>query len=96
MPIYHSKNLSIDFVTGFSLSTDWKSNSYDLILVIVDCLIKIVQNKPVKNTINIASLAKVIIDVVVKYYHSLTESILNHKNSLFILKFWSFLYYFWY
>lgn len=36
------KDLLIDFVTGLLLSTDWEGDSYDLVLVIVDCLTKMV------------------------------------------------------
>lgn len=48
----------MDFVTGISISTDWKGNSYNFILVIVDWLTKMLYYEPVKTTINIASLAE--------------------------------------
>ena len=35
-------------MTGLTLIANWKSNSYDLILVIVDYLTKMVYYKPVK------------------------------------------------
>lgn len=68
--------MSMDFVTGFPISTDWKDDSYNSILVIVDCFTKIVLYKLVKVTINIAWLTKVIIDVVVIHY-SLLKSIIR-------------------
>ena len=55
----------MDFMTGFLLSTDWKGNNYNSILVIVDRLTKMMYYEPVKMTINTLRLAKVIIDVVV-------------------------------
>ena len=55
----------MDFVTGLPLSSDWKGDSYNSILVIVDQLTKIVYYKPVKVTIDAPRLAEVIIDVVV-------------------------------
>ena len=55
----------MDFVTGLPLSSDWKGDSYDSILVIVDRLTKMVHYKPVKVTIDAPGLVKVIIDVVV-------------------------------
>ena len=55
----------MDFVTGLPLSADWKGNSYDLILVIVNQLTKMVYYEPVKVTIDAPGLAEVIIDVVV-------------------------------
>ena len=65
IPTYQWKNLSMDFVTRFPILTDWKSKSYDSILVIVNWLTKIIHNEPVKFTINALGLAKVIFDVVV-------------------------------
>lgn len=56
----------MDFVTGLLLLVDWKDNSYDVIFVIVDCLIKIIYYESVIITIDVAGLAKVIINVVVK------------------------------
>ena len=59
------KDLSMDFVTGLPLSADWKGDSYDSILVIVDRLTKMMHYEPVKVTIDALGLAEVIIDVVV-------------------------------
>ena len=36
IPTHRWKDLSMDFVTGLPLSSDWKGDSYDSILVIVD------------------------------------------------------------
>ena len=55
----------MDFVTGLPLFADWKSNSYDSILIIVNHLTKMVYYEPVKITINAPGLAEVIIDMVV-------------------------------
>ena len=51
----------MDFVTGLPISINWKGDSYDSILVIVDRLTKMVYYKPVKITIDAPDLAKVII-----------------------------------
>ena len=83
----------MDFVMGLPISTDWKGDSYDSILVIVDWLTKMVHYKPVKVTINAPSLAEVIIDMVVRH-HGLSNSIVTDWGLLFILKFWSLLCYF--
>ena len=83
----------MDFVTGLPISTDWKGDSYDSILVIVDRLTKMVHYEPVKVTINAPGLAEVILDVVVRH-HGLPDSIVSDKGSLFTLKFWSSLCYF--
>ena len=83
----------MDFVTGLPISTDWKGDSYDSILVIVDRLTKMVHYEPVKVTINAPGLAEVILDVVVQH-HGLPNSIVSDRGSLFILKFWLSLCYF--
>ena len=68
VPTHRWKKLSMDFITNLSISTNWKGDSYDSILIIVDQLTKMVQYKPVKVTIDALGLAKVILDVVVRYH----------------------------
>ena len=87
------KDLSMDFVIGLPISTNWKGKSYDSILVIVDRLTKIVHYKPVKITIDAPGLAEVIINVVIRH-HGLPDSIITDWDSLFRSKFWSSLCYF--
>ena len=55
----------MDFVTGLPLFADWKSDSYNSILIIVNRLTKMVYYEPVKVTIDAPGLVQVIIDVVV-------------------------------
>ncbi len=74
VPIHWLKNPSMDFVIGLSISANWKGDSYDSILVIVNRLTKMIHYKPVKVIIDTSSLAKVIIDVVV-WHHRVPESI---------------------
>ena len=93
IPTHWWKDLSMDFVTGLPISTDWKGDSYDSILVIVDRLTKMVHYEPVKITIDAPGLAEVIIDVVV-WHHGLSDSIVTDRGSLFTSKFWSLLCYF--
>ena len=83
----------MDFVTGLPISTDWKSDSYDSILVIVDRLTEMVYYEPVMVTIDAPGLAEVILDVVV-WHHGLPDSIVFDRGSLFTSKFWSSLFYF--
>ena len=59
------KDCLIDFVAGLPLLADWKGDSYILILVIVNCLTKMVHYEPVKVIIDIPWLAEVIINMVV-------------------------------
>ena len=93
VPTYQWKNLSMDFVTGLPVSTNWKGETYDSILVIVDRLTKMVHYEPVKVTIDAPGLAEVILDVVVRH-HGLPDSIVSDRGSLFTSKFWSSLCYF--
>ncbi len=76
VPTHWWKNLSINFVTGLPISADWKSDSYDSILIIVDQLTKMVYYVLVKVTIDTPSLAKMIIDMVV-CHHADLESIVT-------------------
>ena len=81
------------FVTGLPLSVDWKSDSYNLILVIVDRLTKMIYYELVKVTINALKLPKVIIKMVVQH-HGLPDSIICNQGAIFMSKFWSLLCYF--
>ena len=78
----------MDFVTGLPILTDWKEDSYDSILVIVNRLMKMVYYKLVKVTIDVVGLAKVIINMVVRQ-HGLLDLIVTNRGLLFTSKFWS-------
>ena len=62
---YPCKDLSMDFVTGLLVSTNWKNETYNSILVIIDRLTKMVHYEPIKITIDVLGLAEVIIKTVV-------------------------------
>ncbi len=83
----------MDFVTRLPILANWKVDSYDLILVIVNRLTKMIYYELVKITIDALGLAEVIIDVVMRHYRVL-ESIVTDQDLLFISKFWSLLCYF--
>ena len=70
----------MNFVTGLLLSADQKSDSYNLILVIINRFTKMVHYKPLKVTINAPKLVKAIIDVV--------NFIINDQRAIFTSKFW--------
>ncbi len=93
VPTHRWKDLSMDFVTGLSVSTHWKGDIYDSILVIVDQLTKIVHYEPIKVTIDAPGIAEVILDVVVRH-HGLPNSIVSDQGSVFNSKFWLLLCYF--
>ncbi len=83
----------MDFVTRLPVSTNWKGETYDSILVIVNRFTKIVYYELVKVTINALGLAEVIIKVVLRH-HGLPDSIVSDYGSVFTSKFWSSLCYF--
>ena len=93
VPIYYWKDLSIDFVMELLISTNWKGDSYDSILVIVDWLIKIVHYKSMKITIKTFNFLKVIWDMVMQQ-HDVVNSFVSNWSLVFTLKFYSSLYYF--
>ena len=93
VPIHCWKDFSIYFVMGLPSSTNWKRQSYDSILVIVDRLTKMVHYELVKITIDALGLAEVILNIVV-WHHGFLDSIVSDRDSLFTSKFWSSLYYF--
>ena len=83
----------MDFVTGLPISANWKGDSYDSTLVIVDRLTKMVHYEPVKVTVGAPGLAEVILDVVIQH-HGLPNLIVSDRGSVFTSKFWSSLCYF--
>lgn len=83
----------MDFIMRLPVFINWKSEIYDSILVIINWYTKMVYYKPVKVTIDASSLIKIIFDMVVCYY-GLSNSIITNWGSIFILKFWSSLFYF--
>lgn len=63
--IQYWKDFLMDFAIRLSLSTNWKSDSYNLILVIIGRLIKVVYYEPLKVTIDIVELMEVIINMMI-------------------------------
>ena len=85
--IHRWKDLSIDFVTGLPVSTDWKGENYNSILVIVDRFTKMLHYEPVKVTIDNPRLAKVKFNMVIQH-NGLLNLIVFDKDLLYISKFW--------
>ena len=73
-------------MTRLPLSVDGKGDNYDSILVIVNCLTKMVYYKLVKVTINTPRLAEVIIDMVMQH-HGLLDFIISDRKVVFMSKF---------
>lgn len=58
----------MNFVIGLLIYSDWKGENYDLIIVIIDWLTKMVYYILVKIIIHASGFTQVILDIVVKYY----------------------------
>lgn len=65
---YCWKDILMDFIIELLISTNQKGNSYDIILVIVDQLPKMVHYQPVKITISVSDLMEVILNMIVQHY----------------------------
>lgn len=91
--IHNLNNLLIYFITSLAISTNCKRDSYDTIFLVIPHLTKIVDYEPIKTMIDISSLVKIIIIIVMKYY-GLFWPITSDQDSLFIPKFRSLLCYF--
>ena len=76
----------MDFVTGLRQSTDYSGDSYDLILIIVNRLTKMLYYELVKTTITVPALAEVILNIVIRH-HGLLNSIVSKRSSVFTSKF---------
>lgn len=85
------KNLSINIVIELLVFSNWKSETCNLILVIIYQLMKIVYYESVQVTNNTPNLGEIILDVIV-WYHGLPNSFVSDRGSVLISKFWSSLY----
>ena len=88
VPIHWWKDLSMNFVTKLPISTNWKGNSYNSILIVIDRLTKMVHYEPVQTMIDAPRVAEVIIDVIVQH-NGLPDSIVSNQSSVFTSNFWS-------
>lgn len=77
------------------MSTDCQKDSNDTIVIIVNQFTKMVLYKPRKTMIDVAGLAKLIINVIVSH-HGLPESMMSDSGSLYSFEFLSSLCYFFY
>lgn len=62
----------MDFVIGLRVLNNWKDETYNFILVIIDLLMKMVYYELIKVIFNAPKLTKVIFNVVV-WYHGLPD-----------------------
>lgn len=59
------------------ISTNWKSQRYNSILIIIDFLTIIVYCESIKVTIDMFDLAKVIINIIVRYQDIFRSIVMN-------------------
>lgn len=76
----------MDIVIGVLVFINQNNKSYNSIFVIINRFIKMVYYRSVKVTINVLALAKLIINIVIRYY-DLLDSIIINQVLLFTLKF---------
>ena len=93
VPMHRWKDLLMDFLTGLSISINWKRDNYNSILVIINWLTKMVYYKPTKIILDVPGFLKIIINIAV-YHHKLLDLIVTNRGSFFTSKFWSSLCYF--
>ena len=81
-------NLTMNFVICFSINRDWNEVEYDLILIMVDRLTKMIHYISIIKIISVENLTEIFIKKVVRL-HDLFLFIIIDKELLFILSFWS-------
>ena len=67
----------MNFIISFLISANWKSNSYDLILVIVNWPTTMIHYKPVKVTIDALGQRKMIINMIIRHYKVLESIVID-------------------
>ena len=85
---YKWLNLTMNSVTSFSINRDWNEIKYDLILMMIDRLTKMIHYISIIKIINAENLTKIFIKKVVQL-HDFFLFVTIDKKSLFILSFWS-------
>lgn len=76
------QQISMDFVEGLP-----PSNSYNTILVVVDCFTKFAHFIAIKHPFTAAHIARVILDSIVTL-HGLPTSIVTDRDRIFVSAFW--------
>ncbi len=81
------KEITMNFITDLLLSK-WKEVVYDLILMIVDCYMKMMYYLFTKKTLTVVELTKLFFEKIALRYE-ISNDIIIDKDSLFINVFWS-------
>lgn len=78
--------ISMDFITGLPLT----SQRHSAILVVVDKLMKSTHFIPVRDTYEVANLARVFINEIIRF-HEVPKKIISDRDSRFTSRFWIFM-----
>ena len=81
------KEITMNFITDLS-SSKWKEVMYDLILVIVDCYMKMIHYLSTKKILTAVELTELFFEQIALRYE-ISNDIVIDKDSLFISAFWS-------
>ena len=79
---------------GLPKSTTPNSIKYNFILVLIDYFIKLIYYYPVRKTIDVIQLTKLLFRIFTQI--GPLDNIIFNKNSIFISKYWSTIYYYLY
>src|SRR6266480_3996770 len=78
----------MDIIVGLPPSTDSKGNTYNAILVVVDCFTKIVKYFSIREIMVAPQLVELFCNEIIKQYGTL-RSIVIDRESIFTSEYWS-------
>eukprot|EP00253_Pinus_taeda_P028742 PITA_28742 len=84
IPMSKWETISMDFITGLPLT----SQRHNAILVVVDKLTKSAHFIPVRDTYDVADVARVFINEIIRF-HGVPKKIISDRDSRFTSKFWT-------
>jgi len=83
IPMTKWEIISMDFITGLPLT----SQRHNAILVVVDKLTKSTHFIPVRDTYEVADIARVFINEIIRF-HGVPKNIISDRDSRFTSRFW--------
>eukprot|EP00253_Pinus_taeda_P002337 PITA_02337 len=84
IPMSKWETISMDFITGLPLT----SQRHNAILVVVDKLTKSAHFIPVRDTYDVADVARVFINEIIRF-HGVPKKIISDRDSRFTSRFWT-------
>lgn len=83
IPEWKWDTISIGFITGLPIS----ARSHDVIMVVVDRFTKVAHFIPIRSSYNVATIAKIYMEQVVKL-HGIPEKIISDRDPVFTSSLW--------